>query len=171
MLVQHLIHEWQFIWRMILWIWLPKCAQQSPRSPTSLLKYRQLPQTPHQRVCPWTPLGTKPSDPLLGSRSRARHEPSVPVPLLFGLQPWISDTLQTYRLLYEICLSNCKCLFYRKAKSKWNKQRIPNKVNRSSGVACNERKRIYHSKLVTLFTTIKLFLFSGRLHRTNIPQR
>jgi len=36
-------------------------------------KCRQLqgakPPDPHQVLCPWTPLGTSPQDPLIGSRS------------------------------------------------------------------------------------------------------
>jgi len=31
------------------------------------------PLTPHQGLCPWTPLGAKPPDPLIGSRYRAHH--------------------------------------------------------------------------------------------------
>ena len=32
------------------------------------------PRPPDQGLCPWTPLGALPSDPLIGSRSRARHK-------------------------------------------------------------------------------------------------
>src|SRR3989442_956239 len=31
------------------------------------------PRPPDQGLCPWTPLGAKPPDPLTASRSRARH--------------------------------------------------------------------------------------------------
>jgi len=51
-LVQHL--------RIVVWesfenrrIWLPKCAEQSPRSPISSLKYRQI----QGREAPWHPTG------------------------------------------------------------------------------------------------------------------
>ena len=42
------------------------------------MKNRQLqggfaPLTPNQGLCPWTPLGAKPPDPLIDSRSRASH--------------------------------------------------------------------------------------------------
>ena len=34
----------------------------------------EVPQTPDQGLCPWTPLGALLPDPLIGSRSRARHK-------------------------------------------------------------------------------------------------
>ena len=32
------------------------------------------PRPPDQGLCPWIPLGALPPDPLIGSRSRARHK-------------------------------------------------------------------------------------------------
>ena len=43
-----------------------------------------LPPIPHQRLCPWTPLGAQPPDSPIGSRSRVRHKV---VPLIKILNP------------------------------------------------------------------------------------
>ena len=46
-----------------------------------------------QGLCPWTPLGAPPPDPIIGSRSRARHILSVPVLFLTGNEPWCLRTI------------------------------------------------------------------------------
>ena len=48
-----------------------------------------------QRLCPWTPLGAPPPDPIIGSRSRARHILSVPVLFLTGNEPCLRTILVT----------------------------------------------------------------------------
>jgi len=48
-----------------------------------------------QGLCPWTPLGAPPPDPIIGSRSRARHILSVPVLFLTGNEPCLRTILVT----------------------------------------------------------------------------
>ena len=38
------------------------------------------PRAPDQGLCPWTPLEALPPDPLIGSRSRARHKRYICLP-------------------------------------------------------------------------------------------
>ena len=47
-----------------------------------LLLGDEVPQTPDLGLCPWTPLGALPPDPLIDSCSRARHKRYVCSPNL-----------------------------------------------------------------------------------------
>jgi len=84
-----------------IWMWLTKCAHQSPYSPISSLKYCHFHHlltfhglTLPPGLCLWISLEAKPPGPPIGSHSCARHELSVLVPFLFGLQH--CSRIQTY---------------------------------------------------------------------------
>jgi len=62
------------------------------------------PWPPDQGLYPWTPLGLLPKTPIIGSRSRARHILSVPVPFLLRNEHWSHSATVTQRTHKDACM-------------------------------------------------------------------
>ena len=56
------------------------------------------PLTPHQGLCPWTPLGAEPPDPLIGSRYRAHHNAADHT---HAISIWLASLLYSYATYAE----------------------------------------------------------------------